>query len=177
MRFLLLTTLLWLGQLCYATTSVHARAPAGTAKVYSAMQPDLVDHVYTINKTELNFLISYYGFKLEGKDPDGTTTGFIHTSPQPSTVPLFRLYAIGRTDHLLTTSTEERDLAVKRLGYHLEGVLGYAYTEEGEGLVPFYRLHNSGAHDHYYTSSKEESEDAARNGWVNEGIVGYLFAS
>ncbi|GLB39180.1 hypothetical protein LshimejAT787_0603420 [Lyophyllum shimeji] len=138
------------------------------------MQTDLVDHVYSTNETEVRYLIDFYGFSIEGKK--GTATGYIHTSQQPDTVPLFRLYAIGISDHFLTTSVTERDHAIKRLGYHLESTLGYVRTEPGPGLVPFYRLHNAPAHDHYYTTSEHEHEDAARNGWAKEGVVGYLYA-
>ncbi|KAG6853240.1 hypothetical protein C0991_005827 [Blastosporella zonata] len=153
---------------------LQPRDPVGTTRIWSAMQTDLVDHVYSTNSSEIIYLIQFYGFKIEG--PKGTTTGYIHTSSSPSgdTVPLYRLYSIGLTDHFLTASEDEKDLAIKRRGYHLEGVLGYVYTTAGAGRVPLYQLHNEPIHDHYYTSSEGEREDASRNGWAEEGVVAYL---
>jgi len=166
---------LFLQCFCFvAADTLKSREPQGSVRVWSAMSTDLVDHVYSTNESEVKYLCQYYGFSIEGKK--GTTTGYIHTSKQPHTIPLFRLYAIGLTDHFLTNSTEERDYVIKRLGYHLEGILGYVYTSSGPGLVPLYRLHNAPAHDHYYTTSDYEMEDAARNGWAKEGVVGYLNA-
>ncbi|KAG6915539.1 hypothetical protein DXG01_011004 [Tephrocybe rancida] len=156
---------------CAFANTVHPRAPAGTARIWSAMQTDLVDHVYSTNASEITYLIHFYGFKIEG--PKGTTTGYIHTTPVEGTVPLYRLYSIGLTDHYLTASEDEKDHAIKRRGYHLEGILGYLYPTAGAGRVPFYQLHNP-LPDHYYTSSEQEREDASRNGWANEGVVGYL---
>ncbi|KAF8067862.1 hypothetical protein FPV67DRAFT_1449463 [Lyophyllum atratum] len=154
--------------------SIQPRAPPGVARIWSVMNTDLVDHVYSTNEAEVRYLIDFYGFSIEGKK--GTTTGYLHTEQQPDTVPLFRLYAIGLTDHFYTTSMEERDNAIKRLGYHLEGTLGYVRTSDGPGLVPLYRLFNAPAADHYYTSSEQEREDASRNGWAEEGVVGYVYA-
>ena len=150
---------------------LQARDPLpGTLQLWSAMNADLVDHVYSTNSSEVDFLKQFYGFSDEG-----TVTGYLFAEEQPGTVPLFRLYGIGLTDHLYTTSVEERDNAVKRLGYTLVETVGYVYPSSGAGRVPLYRLHNKGAHDHYYTTSTYQREDAARNGWTNEGIAGYIF--
>ena len=142
--------------------------------MWNAFNGDNVDHFYSTNKTEVEFLMSYYGFELEG--PQGTSTGYIHTSRQPDTVPFYRLYSIGLADHLYTTSTQERDLAIKRQGYVLDGRLGYIYTSEGPGRVPLYRLYHLGRHDHFYTTSSREREDASRHGWADRGIAGYILS-
>ncbi|KAG5654553.1 hypothetical protein H0H81_000078 [Sphagnurus paluster] len=154
-------------------TRFQTRAPAGTTRIWAAMSTDLVDHVYSTNATELQYLIDFYGFSIEG--PKGTGTGYIYTTQQPNTVPVYRLYGIGRTDHFLTTSVQERDLAVKRWGYHVEGILGYIQETPSTGLVPFHRLYNAPIHDHYYTTTEKEREDASRNGWTEEGVLGYIF--
>ena len=156
------------------TISQQSRDPTGTARIWSAMQTDLVDHVYSTNASEIVYLCHFYGFSIEG--PKGTTTGYAYTSPLPGgeTVPLYRLYSIGLTDHFLTTSEEAKSSAIKRWGYHLEGVLGYVYRTGGTGRVPLYQLHNKPIHDHYYTTSEREREEASRNGWTEEGIIGYL---
>lgn len=151
--------------------SLQARDPLpGTLQLWSAMNTDLVDHVYSTNSSEIDFLKQFYGFSDEG-----TVTGYLFAEKQPDTVPLFRLYGIGLTNHFYTTSVEERDHAVKRLGYTLVETVGYVYPSGGAGRVPLYRLHNKGVHDHYYTTSTHQRDDAARNGWTNEGIAGYMF--
>lgn len=116
--------------------------------------------------------MSYYGFSLQG--PQGASTGYIYTTRQPNTVPFYRLYSIRLGNHFYTTSTQERDLAIKRQGYTLGGTMGYIHTSEGSGRVPLYRLHDAGRHDHYYTTSSQEREDASRSGWTDQGIVGYI---
>jgi hypothetical protein len=142
----------------------------GTLQLWSAFNRDLVDHVYSTNSSEIDLLKNFYGFSDEG-----TLTGYLYTEQQPDTIPLFRLYGIGLSDHLYTTSTEVRDHAVKRLGYTVVETVGYVYQSGGPGRVPLYQLHNIGAHDHYYTTSTHQRDDAARNGWVDEGAVGYVF--
>jgi hypothetical protein len=151
--------------------SITARdAPQGTLQLWSAFNTDLVDHVYSTNSTEIDFFKGFYGFSDEG-----TVTGHIFAEQQPDTVPLFRLYGIGNTDHLYTTDIEERDHAIKRLGYTLVETVGYVYPSDGIGRVPLYRLHNKGVHDHYYTTSAPQRDDAAKNGWTDEGIACYMF--
>lgn len=151
--------------------SIIARDPLpGTLRLWSAMNTDLVDHVYSTNSSEIDFLKRFYGFSDER-----TTTGYLFAEQQPGTLPLFRLYGIGLTDHLYTTSLEERDHAVKRLGYTVVETVGYVYPSGGSGRVSLYRLHNMGMHDHYYTTSTHQRDDAARNGWTDEGVACYIF--
>jgi len=119
----------------------------------------------------VEFLVDYYGFR-----PEEISTGYIHTSRQPKTIPFFRLYSVKLDNHLYTTSTKERDLAIKRQGYTLEGTLGYIYTSEGPGRLPLHRLHHPGRNDHYYTTSSEEREEASRNGWGDQGVAGYVLS-
>jgi hypothetical protein len=133
-----------------------------------------MDHLYSTNKTEVEHLMDYYAFEREG--PKGTSTGYIYTTRQPNTVPLYRLFSLGLGDHLYTTSLKEREGSIKRYGYTFEGIMGYILTTEGPGRVPLYRLHNPGQHDHYYTTSPDEREEASRHGWGDEGIVGYLLS-
>jgi hypothetical protein len=144
-------------------------APQGTVQLWSAFNTDLVDHVYSTNSSELDFFKNFYGFSDEG-----TVTGYLFAEQQPDTVPLFRLYGIGNTDHLYTTDIKERDHAVKRLGYTVVETVGYVYPSDGIGRVPLYRLHNKGVHDHYYTTSVHQRDDAAKNGWTDEGVACYM---
>lgn len=130
----------------------------------------MVDHFYTTNSSEIQQLLDYYGFTTEEK----TSTGHIFLTEQPETVPLFRLYSLGAADHMYTTSKSVLDHVVKRLGYTVEGILGFVYTEDGPDRAPFFSLHNPDINDHYYTTSADQRDDAAKNGWAIQGGVGYL---
>ena len=48
--------------------------------------------------------------------------GFCAKEEAYGSVPLFRLYNNGATDHLYTTSRDERDNAIDNLGYVREGI-------------------------------------------------------
>lgn len=90
------------------------------------------------------------------------------------TVP-FRMYSKSATDHFYTTKRQEKDNAVRNLGYSDEGVVGYVYPVNRYGAIPLYRAYSPGARDHFYTASKEECDNAVqRLGYVNEGISAYV---
>jgi len=113
--------------------------------------------------------VSALGYQAEG------TTGYIFPNQQPATVPLFRLYSAGGTDHFYTTNAQERDNAVANLGYTSEGTAGYVYTNGNCGGLPLYRSYNGNGIDHFYTMSGSESDNAVQSGWAKEGIAGYMF--
>jgi hypothetical protein len=131
------------------------------------------DHFYTIDRAE-----------ILDKSKSGLTeyteerpVGYIFPTRQPSTLPLYRLYNSAKVDHFYTTSEKERDAAVKRDGYKMEGTAGYIYPRSGCGGVPLYRMFICGDNwDHFYTTNVEEKDNAiAPGGYRDEGIVGYIF--
>jgi hypothetical protein len=82
----------------------------------------------------------------------------------------------GRSDHLYTTSSQERDTAVGSYNYISQGVACYVHAQP-TGSVALYRLFNQGTGDHFYTTPLSESDDAiARYGYRSEGIACYVHA-
>jgi len=82
------------------------------------------------------------------------------------------------TDHLNTISSQERDYAIREIGYIDDGVVGYVYGSQVENSAPLFRLWSDEAKDHFYTTSVQERDEAiASYGYADEGIICYLFAS
>jgi len=153
---------------------IENNPPPGTVRLWNAHNPQYVDHFYSTNKTEVEYLMTYYNYRLEGRN--GTSTGYVYISRQPDTVPLYRLFALGVGNHMYTIFPHERDLLIRRHGYTSEGIIGYIHTSEGPGRLPLYRLYNRGRHDHFYTTSSQERDGISRNGWFDEGIMGYIMS-
>ena len=59
------------------------------------------------------------GYSAEG------IAAYIFPSATCSSVPLYRMYSAGATDHFYTTNAEEKDNAVANLGYTYEGIAAY----------------------------------------------------
>ncbi|KAG0041552.1 hypothetical protein BGZ83_001660 [Gryganskiella cystojenkinii] len=97
----------------------------------------------------------------------------------PSTIPIYRLYSSGGTDHFYTTSAAERDNASNNLGYTQEGIAGYVYPSEAapcQSTVPIYRMYNGAIVDHFYTADPEEAQNAIKHlGYNDEGKAWYMF--
>lgn len=129
----------------------------------------MIDHFYTAGAPELQNAVDRFGYTAEG------TAGLIYKTPQPDTIPLYRLYSPVDNDHLYTTSASEREKSLKY--YTDEGISGYVYPKSCCGIVPLYRLYNLSGKDHLYTTSIDEVGTASRDGWVLEGITGYIFPS
>lgn len=94
----------------------------------------------------------------------------------PTRLPFIRLYNPTINDHFYTTSRDEASLAQSRHGYRLEGELGWVYQSQQDGTEPIFRLWNPRAGKHFYTSSYIETQNAADNGFVREGHVGFILA-
>jgi hypothetical protein len=65
---------------------------------------------------------------------------YVFPDRKPNTVPLYRLLHRSIEDHFYTTSEDEADNAILRLGYEDEGTACYVYGAEDSGTAyPFYR--------------------------------------
>lgn len=98
----------------------------------------------------------------------------------PNAIPLYRLYSVGQSDHILTASWDEVENAVNTMGYSYQGITAYVYPEPeaGCGAVPLYREYNPQLEDHWYGLTKLQtngSGNAAVNGYFYEGITAYVF--
>lgn len=90
----------------------------------------------------------------------------------PHTVPLYRLYSGGASDHFYTTNADERAGAIKGPDYADEGIAAYVYLDASCGTVPLYRMYSSKGTDHFYTTNGAERINAVTNlGFADEGII------
>lgn len=92
-------------------------------------------------------------------------------------VALYRLYSNQATDHLYTTSCEEKDTVTRNNNYAYEGVTGYVATRQLRRTIPLYRLLLSNGR-HFYTIDTNEMNELTRSGGnTSEGVVGYVASS
>lgn len=98
----------------------------------------------------------------------------------PHTTPLYKLYNAVQNDRFLTTSVEEMQDAMKNRGYEDQGITAYIYPDAQAScaeMVPLYRLYNSAIPDHNYVLTKPSTNSSGMTteGYVYEGITGYVF--
>jgi hypothetical protein len=107
------------------------------------------DHFYTSSENEYKNLPNSYS--KEG------IACYVSPASLDGYIPLFRLYKGSIDDHLYSTSSEERDAAVKQ-GYKFEEIQCYVKSgaNQSDGFVPFYRAYNSRISDHFYTIDLDE---------------------
>ncbi len=93
-------------------------------------------------------------------------------------LPVYRLFKPATTDHIYTTSEEEKASIISIFGYTLEETSFYAYPASQEGLSPVYRLYNESSSSRLYTTSEEEKANAISNlSFISEDIAFYASAS
>jgi Repeat of unknown function (DUF5648) len=67
------------------------------------------------------------------------------------------------------------DAAQKKVGYKPRGVVGFLFPNAICGATPLYHLSNKRRKIHFFTMSASERAMAVKNGYNNEGVVGYMF--
>jgi hypothetical protein len=125
--------------------------------------PALSDYVYTVDPNEAAALVAA-GMVDQG------LAGKVLTAKAPSTVAFYRLRkSDGR--HVFTfDESERRALVVK--GAVTESTVGYLYPAPAAGTTPLYRLSKDGGA--YFTIDLADVQSRQANGWVNEGVRGYV---
>lgn len=93
-----------------------------------------------------------------------------------SRLPLYQLYNSKQTDHMYANNATDRDLAILKGGFVLQGTIGYVSTTKITGSVPLYALYSSQSTDHFYTNSENlrASAKASFRKYVDTDIVGYV---
>ena len=81
--------------------------------------PTSKDHFYTTNYNEYSVTAVKVGYQQEG------VLGYIYSSSQAGTIPIYRMYSPTSTDHFYTTNYNEYSVTAVKVGYQQEGVLGY----------------------------------------------------
>jgi ubiquitin len=138
------------------------------------------DHFYTHNAGEIGTTqqgaTGNHGYSCEG------ILGHLYPNPTGASVPVYRYWHAGKSDHFYTTNPAEigttQQGAVGNHGYASEGILGYAPLP----VVPVFRYFNGATHDHFYTTNAGEigttQQGAAGNhGYTSEGHGFHLRAA
>ncbi|GAA3472311.1 hypothetical protein GCM10018965_068640 [Nonomuraea roseola] len=103
---------------------------------------------------------------------DSRGVGFLASSGRARALaPVHRLLHPTTGDRLLLTSAAERDTAVTRWGYTVEGVAFYASVAPTAGLVDIHRL-QKGAY-HQYVIGPAARDAAIAEGWRYEHVAFY----
>ncbi|NLH22779.1 MAG: hypothetical protein GX463_11530, partial [Methanothrix sp.] len=94
------------------------------------------------------------------------------------TVPVYRMYHPGQTDHFYTTNYNEYNTIAPTYGYLKEGILGNIYDSSQAGTIPIYRMYHPGQTDHFYTTNYNEYNTIAPTyGYLKEGTLGNIYGN
>jgi hypothetical protein len=90
--------------------------------------------------------------------------------------PMYSAHQPQYTDHFYTLTASERDYAVSALGYVNPDTPFAMPSPTGYHTAPFYRYFKGAPQlEHFYTYLPWERQYLEQDGYVNEGIEGYLF--
>ena len=103
--------------------------PPLTMPFYRYCNTKNAQHFYTTNGQEIRTIVAgtvVGNWKCEG------IAGYIYSTSQPNTAPLYRYYASRHDAHLYTTNANEIGTttsgAIGNYGYKFEGIAGYVVT-------------------------------------------------
>lgn len=137
--------------------------PSAAVPLRRLFDPALSDYVYTTDPNEVGSLVAA-GLVDQG------VAGKVLNAKAPGTVALYRLKKPdGR--HLFTFDEQERRAAVVK-GAVTEKTAGYLYPAPAAGTTPLYRMSKAGVP--YLTADNGDVQSRLANGWVNEGVRGYV---
>lgn len=127
------------------------------------------------NKNTGGNLLTTNGCEVQAaKDIGYTLDGQVFTA-SPAGVPVYRLEKNGK--YLITSSNAEKDGAVARYGFRLEGVVFYGFNPVTDpSASPVYRLASQSG-GYIYTISEQEKAKLASEGYRLEGVVYYAKAN
>lgn len=137
--------------------------PSTAAPLRRFFDPALSDYIYTTDATEAASLAAA-GMVAQGE------AGKVLTGKAPGTVALFRLKKPDGRHVFTFDEGERRALVVK--GAVTEKTAGYLYPSPAAGTTPLYRMSKDGTP--YLTTDNGDVQARVANGWVNEGVRGYV---
>ncbi len=140
--------------------------------VYRLYNPNSGEHVYTMELTEKNNLVSL-GWGYEGILG---TSYYTMNGQSYDKIPVYRLYSKNSGEHLYTINTNEVN-QLKNYGWVNEGIVFYDASHYGypHGEI-INRLYNPNSGQHFYTKSIEETAFLTKIGWNDEGVA-FCFSS
>ena len=137
--------------------------PAAAAPLRRLFDPALSDYIYTTDVNEAAALTT------AGMIDQGVA-GKVLTAKASGTVALYRLKK-GDGRHVFTFDESERKSLVGK-GAVTEGTTGYLYPAPAAGTTPLYRMSKDGVP--YLTADNGDVQARQANGWLNEGVRGYV---
>ena len=150
-----------------------------TIPLYQAVSDSISDRIFTTDASEVEHALE------SGVYVRQAVLAYVYsntTGPNvPNAVPFYRLGSSAKSDHYVTTSWDEVESAVATNGYEYEGIIGYVYADTSaetgcKGTVAFWRTVNTKLEDHFYTTDVTERDKVlAHNGYLDEGVAGYVY--
>ncbi|RKH20653.1 hypothetical protein D7X74_03480 [Corallococcus sp. CA047B] len=143
-------------------------------KVHSLYNATETDQFFTLDGNLAQYYLGSGGWSSTGE------VLYLETRPQATTVALYQLYkGAPQREHFYTTNSADVATLVASYGYVSSGILGYIYNEQVPGTVPLHRLTRfdgvTGDLVHRYTVSSSLVTTLTSQGYVNEGITGYVY--
>ncbi|KAJ7616612.1 hypothetical protein FB45DRAFT_716372, partial [Roridomyces roridus] len=105
-----------------ARLSVFSQQYAGTVRFFRLWNGGSGDHFYTTNATEVDSAVTHNGYVHE----DDKAPMWIYPDQLCGSVPLYRMYNNGASDHFYTIDAAERDDAAAH-GWSFEWIAGYVF--------------------------------------------------
>ncbi len=97
-------------------------------------------------------------------------------TPLQGKQPMYSAYQSQYTDHFYTLSASDRNYAVSYLGYNYPDTPFAMPLPAAYHSAPFYRYYKGAPQfEHFYTREASEWQYVEQNGYVYEGIEGYMF--
>ena len=137
---------------------------------YRLYVPFNSSHHYTADYNEYTTLGSE-GYVEEG------AIGQLYNGPFGTAVPFYRIYIIPAATHFWTTDRNEYLTLILYRGYYAgEGIAGFLLATATNGALPYYRLLYCCATPpiHFWTTDSNENAVLQGEGWISEGIPGYM---
>ncbi|MFP5260555.1 MAG: S8 family serine peptidase [Blastocatellia bacterium] len=155
-------------------TSMATPHVTGVAAMY--LQSNRYDSPYSVSQRILdNSTKGVVQNAGAGSRPDMIYSNFNMSPQAPSwSVPFYRYYSPGVTDHFFTTNFNE--LGFGSLGYNFYWRECSIFSQQQSGSVALYRYYNSTTGDHFYTTDYNEL-GAGAQGYAYEWIQGYVYPS
>jgi hypothetical protein len=135
------------------------------APLYRYWNPDIGDHFYTTNWSELRWGANGWNFEQQ--------QGWLYDDAFANcgAVGLHRYWNPSIGDHFYTTDYNE--LRGGGQGWQYEGIAGYCFPNPRNRTLPLFRYWNSGIGDHFYTTNWSELR-AGQSGYSLERIECYV---
>ncbi|KAJ7609512.1 hypothetical protein FB45DRAFT_944613 [Roridomyces roridus] len=113
-----------------ARLSVFSQQYSGTVRFFRLWNGGLGDHFFTTNATEADSAATHNGYVHE----DDKAPMWIYPDQLCGSVPLFRMYNNGASDHFYTIDAAERDDAAAH-GWSFEWIAGYVFPAPGSAQI------------------------------------------